>query len=398
MIKIEKPYIVEDGEKTRCICDIYIKKQKKEIWFEVEKKYGKYLCDDRVDAYLIGILNYAMRENLNIKCEAPVTEDLLYNIETTLIPSLSKYGRNLSSIKIEAKTVTPIKEGTAVGTGCSCGIDSFAAIYNHIDSKYKNFDLTHLCINNVGAFNECYSEYGIQKAKEERYFIAERVAKELGIELIKTDSNFGEAIPQNHYLTNTYSGCFAIYMLQKLWRVYYLASVGLDYSKFTIIDNDNDDSAHYDLLTLQCFSNAGLKIYSEGGEKSRVDKTKDIVDFEIAQKYLHVCIHKSTNCGICTKCRRTILSLDYLNKLDNFSNVFDIDYYHKNKKDYYRWLYKMHINNDLMNEPVYQGLKKRKDFQRAIRLYKYVELLKKSIKKFLKKILPPKIINVLKKK
>ena len=88
MIRIEKPYIISKNDKTRCICDIFIDNKKHSIFFEVDKKYGKYLVDDRIDAYVIGLLNYAMREGQDIESDYPITEELLYNIRTTLIPSL----------------------------------------------------------------------------------------------------------------------------------------------------------------------------------------------------------------------------------------------------------------------------------------------------------------------
>ena len=80
-----------------------------------------------------------------------------------------------------------------------------------------------------------------------------------------------------------------------------MASVGLDYSDFTIIDNDLEDSAHYDLLTLQCFSTSEIIIYSESGEKTRIEKTMNISDFAPANKHLHVCVNKPYNCNVCTK-------------------------------------------------------------------------------------------------
>lgn len=366
MIKILKPYIKNEKDFSRVYCDIYIDDDKKNVWFEVEKKYSKYLVDDRIDAYVIGLLNYAMRNNHDIISEIPITEELLYNIETTLVPSLAKYGDSLYNIKLNMPTIETIKEGTAVGTGCSCGVDSFDAIKNHLNTKYKEMNITHVCLNNVGAYNECYKEYGIDKVKEERYEVTKKVAKELGVELIETDSNFGSEIYQNHYLTNTYSCCFAIYILQKLWKKYYLASVGLDYSKFTIINNDLEDSAHYDLLTLQCFSNEGLRVYSESGEKTRLEKTMNISNFKPAQKYLHVCTVKPYNCGICSKCRRTLVALDAIDKLDNFKKVFDIEYYKNHKKEYYNWLLAQHGDRDEMNEPVYQILSKRKGFKTSL--------------------------------
>ena len=390
MIKISKPYIEKNNNKSRCNCDIFINEKKCSVWFEVDQNYEKYLVEDRIDAYVVGILNYAMRNNHDIVSDYPITEELLYNITKTLIPSLSKYGRNLMPVRIIAPTIKSINSGNAIGTGCSCGIDSFDAIKNHLNTKFKTMDITHLLINNVGSF-EGYTEYGVEKVIKERFEVTNQVAKELGIELIKTNSNFAIAIPQRHYLTNTYSSCFAIYMMQKLWKKYYLASVGLDYSKFTIIDNDLEDSAHYDLLTLQCFSHEGLRIYSESGEKNRLEKTLNICEFKPAQKYLHVCLKKPFNCGICSKCRRTLLSLDAINKLDNFNDVFDIKYYKTHKKEYYNWLWERHYKKDDMNEPTYQILSKRKNFKVSI-FYK----IRIIARVFIKKILPAKLVEKIK--
>ena len=189
---------------TRVVCNIEIDDDVKSVWFDVEKKYEKYLSVDRADAYLIGMLHYALSNHHNIKCELPVSEELLYNIKKILIPSLVNHSKNFRTITIEAKTISNYNMGQYVGTGCSCGIDSMSAIYNHLKTEYKSLDLTHLCINNVGAFNDCYKEYGQEKVKSERYEITEKVAKEIGLDLIKTDSNFGEVIHQRHLFTHTY--------------------------------------------------------------------------------------------------------------------------------------------------------------------------------------------------
>lgn len=380
MIIIGKPFISSNAAKTRCICDISVDGMIRSVWFEVDSKYKEYLVTERADAYVIGLLHWCMLNRHDIKCQVPVTEELLYNIKTILVPSLAKYANNLHAIKIDAE-VAPALKGEEVGTGCSCGIDSFDAIYNHYKSDYPNMDLTYLCINNVGAFNECYDDYGREKVKEERYQKVDVVSKELGIPIIKTDSNFAETFPQIHLYSHTYSSVFAIYMLKKLWKTYYYASSGMDYSKFSLSDLD---PAHYELLSLQCFSTSGIRIYSEGGEKERIDKTRDLVDFEPAQKYLHVCLAKPYNCGVCSKCRRTLVTLDMLDKLDNFKEVFDIGYYKKHREEYYKWLASQHSFGDLMNEPVYQEMLERSAFRKIANIEKIKKPLRKIKRKLIK--------------
>ena len=110
------------------------------------------------------------------------------------------------------------------------------------------------------------------------------------------------------------------------------------------------DPAHFELILVECFSSAGLRIISAGAEVSRNDKIAFIADNELAQKYLHVCTRQETNCGMCEKCRRTLLALDAANKLDNFKAVFDIDAYNKNRGNIYLFLYEQFI---LKRNPFY---------------------------------------------
>lgn len=381
MIIIKNPTVVEtEKNKVRQYCEIEIESDVKKIWFEVDSKYKEYLVTDRADAYVIGLLNYAMRNNHDIKCDIPVTDELLYNLNEVLIPMLAKYSSNLNKIKINAKPIKPLKSGEHVGTGCSCGIDSFYSIKTHRHNIYESLELTDVCINNVGAFNECYKDYGEEKVKKERYEVTKKVAKDLKLNLIETDSNFFEEIPQNHLQSHTYLSTFAIYMLQKYWRIYYYASSGHDFSTFSLKDNGFNPCADYELLSLQCFSTSAVRIYSDGGEKERLEKTAAITDFSYAQKYLHVCLHKSTNCGVCSKCMRTLTALDALDKLDNFDKVFDIEYYKQHKKDYYNWMWLEHKVKDVMNEPTYKLLKKQCKIKVSLlfKLKKYPYILAKN--------------------
>ena len=388
MLLIKKPYIKRMDRKSRIYCDIFVDDDCRSVWFEVDKQYEKYLCTERSDAYLIGLLNWAMREGHDIKCEVPVTEELLYNINNYLIPTLVSYGESLKSIKIVSGIAPTIMQGTEVGTGLSCGVDSFSAICSNSSTSYTEHNISMLCINNVGAFNECYSEYGEEKVREERYVLTEKVAQELNLPLVTSDSNFSQVFPQNHLLSHTYSSCFAIYMLQKLWKIYYYASTGIDYSMFSIISNDTKDAGLYELLSLQCFSTSGLRIYNDGGTKTRLQKTKEIANYPLVQKYLHVCTTKPYNCSVCPKCKRTILSLEALGVLDRFREVFDVDYFYSHKHEYYIWLYNQHMSGDAMNEPVYLIFAARKDFidiiNEAFRKPPFIRRIKNKINKVFK--------------
>ena len=369
MIFLHKPYIKKSDKKARLIFDLEINNEKKRVWYEVEEEYEKYLCDDRVDPILVGMLSYAMRNGHDIKSDSYVTDQILYQIQETLIPVLSQHAKSLKNINVDIKPKKPTQSADKVGTGCSGGVDSLYAITRHINYRNPDFNIDYLCINNVGSFNECYEEAGIDKVRKERIKKSKQLAKDINIPLIVTDSNFYQEIPQNHLLTCTYSSVFAILCLEKLWGKYYYGSVGLDYTHFHIKDNDISPASHYDLLSLDCFSYNGLKIYSDGGGINRFDKLKRIYQTDLYKKYVHVCTTREYNCGKCPKCRRELLSLYLLNvNLDDYKNVFDVKYFKDHLEEYFQWIYDDHIyylyhNGHSTNENVYNKLLEKTEFQ-----------------------------------
>ena len=368
MITIEKPYVKKFKYKSKLFFNIIINKEKKKIWFEVDNKYAEYLCDDRVDAIVVGLLHYAMKNNHNIQSNSYITEELLYKIKTFLIPTLTKYDKRMHNINIDIKTKPACENAGGVGTGCSCGVDSLYSYLSNNKTNIKQFKLTHLCINSVGAFNETYKDEGVEKVKNERYKKSIEFAKEVNLPLIITNSNFLEEIYQVHYYTHTYSSTFAILCLQKLWKTYYYGSSGCDFSTFSVYDNAEHDCANYELLSLNCFSTNNLIIYSDGGAKDRLEKTKYIYKDKLTKKYLHVCLKKAYNCGICDKCRRTLLSLYALGaNIEEYNNIFDTKYFLKNKEEYFDWIYKEHIWNNEMIESIYEMLKNDKDFKNYLK-------------------------------
>lgn len=358
MLEIIRIYLSVKENKIRLVCDLSENNQTKQVWFEVDEKWGKYLCTERCDAFVIGLLNYALRKGYNIQSSIPITEDLLYHLNEALIPSLTKYDKALHSIKILAPQAAPLANAGAVGTGLSGGVDSFHAIIHHTHSKYSSFDITHLCVNNVGAFGEG-NEKNFQNRKVGTYQRAKKVAASLNLPLIETNSNFAHEFLQNHLLTHTYSSVFAVYCLQKLWKVYFYASSGFPFNFFSLDNNSKHDSSAYELLSLQCFSHSNLTIYSEGGALDRLEKIRTVANHPLVQKHLHVCLSLGEkNCGKCSKCRRTILNLYALNELEKFHQVFDIQYFKQHKTEYFAWLYMTHLRHDPMNKRTYLLLKR----------------------------------------
>ena len=332
MITIGRPRIINMSKKSRLESEINIDGKSNIIWFEVDEKYEKYLCYERSDAFVIAILNYAMRNGHDITCLAPMGEDLYYQITTYLIDAVYKGSKKLHNTIINTDIDSSILiTAHAVGTGISCGIDSFHVLSHHTHTRLKKHNITHLAFNNVGSHGEADRAL---KLYDERKKLVENFAKEYEFELVDSNSNIHDVFPQNHLLTHTYTSTFAIYALQKLYSIYYYASSD-SFFEFSLKDNADKGTGFYDLLLTSMFSNRSLIIYSEGGTLSRLEKTKRVAEYTPSYKYLNVCTVTNENCNKCEKCIRTLLALDALEKLDLYKEVFDINYYKSHRQEYY---------------------------------------------------------------
>lgn len=224
MIKIGKPQVKSDASTATLFTDITIDGDSKEVWFKVDKKYGAYLCYERGDAFVIAVLNYAMRNHHDIVSEAPLTEDLYYNIDKYLVDAIAQYNSNFYRPQITAEVASePLPCAGAVGTGISCGVDSLHALACQTSMKFKKHNITHLTFNNVGSHGEGERAEKLYHARLER---PRRFAEEYGFEFVASDSNLQNVVEQNHFKSHTYSSMFAVYCLQKLYSVYYYASSG----------------------------------------------------------------------------------------------------------------------------------------------------------------------------
>ena len=339
-------------------CTIKIGTIEKEVFFSVDESYAEYLCHERGDAYLIGLLSFAMRERCDIHSEVPLTGELVHQLQTELIPPVVKHSQSLyAPIITGALDNGPLSCAGKTATGCSCGIDSLHAIKQMSESTAGLFKPDYLVLNNVGAYTND------AKTSIERYSQntenAQQFAKGFGVPLIITNSNYAEAIPQNHYLTHIYSSCFAIYMLRKLWSRYYYASAGTNLEgRFSLANNELISPAAYDLLALPAFSISQLRICNEGAVTTRYEKTQFVADYPLAHQFLNVCLKQgSGNCGLCPKCLRTLWTLDALGKLDNFGHVLPIAQYRSMRKYYLRKLYIAHREKWQMINEAYNLLK-----------------------------------------
>jgi len=311
------------------------------LWFEVDEDCADALCAERSDAFLSAILPFAMISGEDIRCDAPVTDQLLYQVREYLLPSLCREAEGYRRISVEAEPAPEAKKSAAfVGTGISCGVDSFAAVLLHTKKRVPEaFRLTHLTLFNTGALH--FSGYAgdkplsqwraeTEKEFEERIATGKKVAQELKLRFLAVDTNIPDLYQGWFLYSHTLRNLSAVLATQKMWANYYYASAGKGYINHADL---TAPSGSYDALSLTALSLPSLRFYSGGAAYTRLQKTELIADDPIVQKYLNVCSFHTANCGRCEKCTRTLAALDLLGKREAFKESFpDMSYYES-----YRW-------------------------------------------------------------
>lgn len=362
-LRIGKPYITHDNSKTRLNTELYLDGCKiYNVWYEFAGEYKNYICCERADGILLNVLLYAMEHGYDIRCDVPLSERLYYQLTTYLIPAISSHIDEYRQISIHADLSGEVIENVnGVGASLSGGVDSFYTLFKHYNRPEKRYNITHLTFFNAGASGE----YGGDEARNrylERIDWIKGVATKLNLKLVTVDTNINEFLQENHEATHTFRTLSLVFLLQKLFSVYYFAS-GVPFESFAY---KYFDTAPYDLLSAKCLSTDNLTIYISGGEVNRLEKIRYIADFPLTYEYLNVCVSEAVNCSKCAKCQRTMMELYTLGMLDKYAKVFDVDYFQRHKKDY---LYSTVVNKleyDWID--IYPILKKRGEFPVPVRM------------------------------
>lgn len=351
MITISQPYIEHRGEESFLLSKVVDEANHKDglVWYSVEKQYGQYLCDEVADAFVLVMLQLAMKTNQDIKVEAPVSSRLLFNIENTLQPLFVKAFAGFHHVKVMAQSAVENNyHGTAVGCGCSLGVDSFSALLKHLSTDVpENYRATHLALFNCGQLGDVDL-----KGAEENFHTTvaslQPFIEEVKLPLVAVNSNLNELYVDSEvkllqsFVNRTVSCVLA---LQKLFGKYvYASSYSVEQFEFSPKDESHMETAFVPLLGTE-----STELILTPSVMTRVEKTEYLSQFDITYRYLDVCwaaqmkycsdnnptlleTKTKKNCGRCIKCMRTLLTLEILGKIDKYKEIFDIEEYYKKKK------------------------------------------------------------------
>ena len=379
---------------NRLVSQIEYDEKKYDMYFEVEDEYVQYLSDETLDCFLVSLIPFIVKHNYDVIVKGKISKKLYYQISNYLLPLLcDKFKKR--PINIECETADINYNSKGVGASVSCGVDSFYTMLKHKNQKSEEYNITHLTFFNAGS----HGEYGGEEARKlynERLKFIRSFCDENNYKLVTVDSNMNELIMMNHKKTHTFRTLGCVLALQKLFGKYYFAS-GYHYDGMKI---DEESSAHYDTLNVQCLSNETLTIYCSGIETSRLEKVKYISKHQMTYNWLNVCVVTGDNCGNCIKCSRTITELESIGKLNEYKKVFNLNQYQKQRnKILINTLKESRRKNDgdaiYLKEVIEEYKKNGKDISMFIKIMSYIPNVS-DLKYLLKRTLPKKILNKIK--
>lgn len=286
------------------------------LWFKIPEQYGNFFTD-QLDPFLVYSLLAGMFFQEDIQVKGPISPQLAYNLVEYCHLLHSRLASQLHLIEINYDDISRSKMSPSyVGSSFSGGVDSQFTLWKHLSRNQPNeeFQVSHAVF--ILGFDFHFSE-------EDAYWLActeyrNKLARE-GIELIPLATNLGTVSHHRLLLPQIYGP--------------YIASVGLALGggmKRYLIPSSGDyaflKKMAYtaDPLMDSRLSTDTTQIIHHGSTHTRVEKVAEIVDWDLAQTTLSVCLNppqgeQAWNCSRCEKCSRTMIPIYALNKLPQFT-------------------------------------------------------------------------------
>lgn len=319
-------------------CDMDAKfTEVKEIWFAVHDGYTDWLNTEVYDSFLVAALYPAMFYGEDIEVEGKVSKRLFFNIKNYVQDIVRTFHPEFRFATITVEGYACVnQDGKNVGTGFSAGVDSFSTIYDHYERETdESYKISSLFFFNVG------SHGGGGEIARQRFFNRYNYLKSFpesqGLPYIGVDSNlFDFYLKAWEYQAGAFLRASAILLFQRKVSKYYASGSNsyweLMYFPFPH-QTEYMEVTFYDVYVNTLLSTDCTEIIDDGCKYNRTQKTELIADYAPAHKYLNVCVHHTDdylsahNCSLCHKCKRTLLALESLRKMEAFSEVFDINKY-----------------------------------------------------------------------
>ena len=335
------------------------------MWVAVEDKNEDMLSTKVYDPFVLLPVYLGMHYGQDVCIEGNVSARLYHNVTHYLMSIFDNFSDYTQRINLTVKGFDTVEECDArlVGTANSCGVDSLVTIYdNYVMEQNPDYKINSLFFVNcglIGRYSDATRQLWIEKAA-----LSEKAADELGLPMYLIDSNFAEFVYKIGMQKIVYLAIYScVLSLQKYVRRY-LMSGNFSYdevAEFGKNSRDFDIAEYSETYLLHLISTEKIKFVIDGAQYTRGEKIERISDWDIARKYLNVCYTRTThgfNCSDCNKCMWTLIPLEAMGKLEDFSQVFNLDIYKKNAPRWKR-AFVSHEGKDAMETSIVRYTRKK---------------------------------------
>jgi hypothetical protein len=331
---------LQDGNAREFSCKVEGGPFPERLYFRCQARILPELKAPSGNFALVGLLFPAMALGEDLEIDAPVSPTLLYAIQHDIQSLLLDYRPELKRIKVSATSLTPSSFSTQkdVATGFSAGVDSFStlALYSGQDVP-ESRRITSLTTFDDGAISppELPSEIFEKYTHRVRDYAE---TNDLKWQVARSNLDpFYTALGYNFQITHVIRNVTSAFIFEDMLSCYLYSST----YPYRAINSRRDDMAFIEPILLPLLSTETLRFESSGAGLARYEKVELVSTYPPAKQLLDVCVappavrlnSKKINCSKCWKCSRMMLNLDILGRLDEFSDVLDIEYYRQNKKD-----------------------------------------------------------------
>ena len=338
MIRLSNIRLESHDGWSRLCCDLSsVRWGSASMYFELPDQYASYFSCETYDCFLAAILFPAMYYHEDIEICGAVSKKLFRNITPYVQAVLKDFCADARPVSITAQRLTIAQQrGNLVATGFSGGVDSFATFYDYFeresDPEYKINALFFFNVGSHGPFCEpdSYRKFLV------RYEYLKTVPEEKGLPFIPLNSNVHLFHAEfGHQKTACITQACAVLAVETAVSRYYVSSA-ISYKNAKLFG-----SMHFNFslgefsesYLLPLLSTEHCALIPDGEQYTRCEKTQRIADYPAARQYLNVCVSAEQktagNCSRCPKCLRTLLALESLGALEEFSAVFDMREYKK---------------------------------------------------------------------
>ncbi|MFH1047795.1 MAG: hypothetical protein V1738_05830 [Patescibacteria group bacterium] len=305
------------GDRVRLSALVEVESRPKmtdQLWFELPAEYAEHLTV-QANPFASMLLLPAMRLGERLRVSGDVSPLLAKNLERYQRLFLEWFPHIFRPVQVEFERLTvedlPTAAERFVASTFSGGVDSFHTMLSILSGQVGAVpDYKYLII--IHGFDIWLNDTATFSAAERRY---SRLAEQLGLRLLPVTTNYRELLAVRDVDWELAHGAV-------LGGIGQLMSPLL--SKFYIPSSHEDDKrlpwgSHPDADPL--LSSENLTIIHHAPTVPRIEKTSLVAESPYAHDNLRVCWDNAAgvnNCCRCSKCLRTMLTLDILGQLEKF--------------------------------------------------------------------------------